>query len=188
MLSKVEYANDYKVIGKVCDQVRVMTYDQLGDDLQLVNQNTQGGVYRPVADIDWVKKVSTLMMRDIPAKKIVLGVATYGYKYEVVPATATTSTKYYRIGSMNFNYADELAKSLQVVPTRNIAGEVSFIYSTSTAIDGTPLGETKAFLVWYSDAKAIADKVRLAKLYKLGGVAVFKVDGGQDPLLFSVLR
>lgn len=188
VLAKVEYANDYNVIGKVCDQVRVMTYDQLGDDLQLVNQNkSNGNLYRPVADIDWVEKVATLMMRDIPAKKIVLGVATYGYKYELVPATATTSMWYSRIGSMNFNYADELAKSIGIVPTRNIAGELSFTYSTTTDIYGSYLGETKQYLVWYSDAQAISDKVRLAKLYKLGGVAVFKIDGGNDPAVWQVL-
>lgn len=189
VLSRVEYANDYKIIGKVCDQVRVMTYDQLGDDLQLVNQNKgNGNLYRPVADIDWVEKVATLMMRDIPAKKIVLGVATYGYKYEVIPATATTSLYYSRIGSMNFNYADELAKTLNITPMRNIAGELSYIYSTTTDIYGGYLGGQKQYLVWYSDATAIQDKIRLAKLYQLAGVSVFKVDGGNDPNLWSVLK
>lgn len=188
VLSRVEYANDYKVIGKVCDQVRVMTYDQIGDDLQLVNQKGSGGqLYRPVADIDWVKKVATLMMRDIPAHKIVLGVATYGYKYEIVEST-TSKTGYRRIGSMNYNYADELARSINIQPTRNSAGELSFTYSTTTATDGSSLGKDTRYLVWYSDATAIADKIRLAKLYKLGGVAIFKIDGGFDPLIWEKLK
>ena len=59
VLSKVEYSNDYKVIGKVCDQVRIMAYDQAGDDRQLVNQNTSNGdSYKPVADINWVEKIN----------------------------------------------------------------------------------------------------------------------------------
>lgn len=188
VLAKVEYANDYKVIGKVCDTVRVMTYDQMGDDAVLSIQNrAQGKLYRPVADIDWVEKVATLMLRDIPAKKIILGAATYGYKYEIIQDKPTDPVTYRRIGSMNYYYADELAKSINVAPTRNIAGELSFTYSTSTAIDGTYLGGTKQFLVWYSDSVAIADKIRLAKLYQLGGVAVFKIDGGFDPKLWDVL-
>ncbi len=189
VLSKVEYANDYKVIGKVCDQVRIMTYDQIGDDLQLVYQNRNAGnLYRPVADIEWVEKVATLALRDIPSRKIILGVATYGYKYEIVPASATTSIRYPRIGSMNFFYADELARNLGITPTRNIAGELSYVYSTSTDIYGGYVGGMKQYLIWYSDSVAIAQKVRLAKLYKLGGVSVFKIDGGHDPNVWNVIK
>jgi spore germination protein YaaH len=189
VLSRVEYANDYKVIGKVCDQVRIMAYDQTGDDANLEIQNkNKGNAYKPVADIEWIKKVISHALWDIPAKKIILGVATYGYKYELISQTGTTSFKYSRIGSMNYTYADELAKSLNIVPTRNTAGELNFGYATSTGVDGQPLGSLKQYLVWYSDSVAIADKIRIAKLYKLGGVAVFKVDGGNDPKLWDVLK
>ncbi len=187
VLSKVEYSNDYKVIGAVCDQVRIMAYDQANDDQRLVNQNN-GNTYKPVADIDWVEKIATLALRDIPAKKIILGVPTYGYKYEIITQPDSTSPKYSRIGSMNFNYADDLAKSLHLTPIRNSAGELSFVYSTSTDLEGKPLGAYKQYLVWYSDAKAIADKVKIAKLYKLGGVVVFKIDGGNDPQIWNVLK
>ncbi len=187
ILARVEYANDYKAIGKACDQVRIMAYDQSTDDAKLVIQNKQsGGLYTPVADIEWVKKVIVVAMWDIPAKKLVIGVPTYGSKYEII--TNGTSTLTRRIGSMNFNYADELAKSVGVTPIRNVAGEVSFMYSTSTDTEGKSLGSYKQYLVWYSDAKAIEDKVKLAKLYKLAGVAVFKVDGGNDPRLWDVLK
>ena len=189
VLSKVEYSNDYKVIGKVCDQVRIMAYDQAGDDAVLSMQNKNvGNMYKPVADIEWIKKVVTLALWDIPAKKIILGVPTYGYKYQINMPTATSGITYSRIGSMNFNYADELARSLQITPVRNSSGELSFTYATSTGVNGESLGGMKQFLVWYSDAVAIQDKIRIAKLYKLGGVAVFKVDGGNDPKLWNVLK
>ncbi len=187
ILSRVQYANDYKAIGKACDQVRIMAYDQATDDAKLVIQNKQsGGLYTPIADLEWVKKVIVVAMWDIPAKKIIIGVPTYGSKYEVITTGTTTSTR--RIGSMNFNYADGLAKSLDITPTRNVAGELSFMYGTTTDVNGNPLGSYKQYLVWYSDAKAIEDKIKLAKLYKLGGVAVFKVDGGNDPNLWNVLK
>ena len=189
VLSKIEYSNDYKTIGKVCDQVRIMAYDQAGDDANLVNINKSlGNIYKPVADIEWVKKVVTLALWDIPASKLVLGVPTYGYKYEIIPATGTTPISYSRIGSMNFNYADAIAKSMNITPIRSSSGEVSYIYSTTTDANGQPLGSMKNYLVWYSDATAIADKIRIAKLYKLAGVAVFKIDGGNDPTIWNVLK
>ena len=189
ILAKVEYSNDYKVIGKVCDQVRIMAYDQAGDDARLTIHNTNlGNVYKPVADIEWIKKVVTHAMWDIPAKKIILGVPTYGYKYEIIPSVGTSSPKYSRIGSMNWNYADELARSLNISPVRNSSGEISFTYSTSTGVNGEQLGGMKQYLVWYSDATSIADKIRIAKLYKIGGVVVFKIDGGNDPNIWSILK
>jgi spore germination protein len=188
ILSRVEYANDYKAIGKACDQVRIMAYDQGADDANLVNQNKViGNVYKPVADIDWVEKIMTLALEDIPAKKLLIGVPTYGYKYEIIPAEGTSSPKYPRVGSMNFNYITELINMLHATPTRNSAGELSFTYATTTGVEGEYLGGWKQYLIWYSDAQAIADKIRLAKLYKLAGIAVFKIDGGQDPNLWGVL-
>ena len=189
VLSRVEYANDYKVIGKVCDQVRIMAYDQSTDDAKLTIQNKNGGnIYAPVADIEWVKKVITQALWDIPAKKIVLGVPTYGYKYELITPLATGVTSYKRIGSMNFSYAHELATNLYITPTRNNAGELSFTYGTTTGVNGEYLGEFKRYLVWYSDSQAILNKIKIAKLYKLGGVAVFKIDGGNDPRVWEVLK
>jgi spore germination protein YaaH len=188
ILSKVEYANDYKAIGKACDQIRIMAYDQSTDDAKLVKENRGAGLfYAPVADIDWVKKVVTIALWDMPAKKILLGVPTYGNKYEVT-ITNNTEATYKRVGSMNFSYADELLKALNIAPVRNTAGEVNFTYSTSTGINGEALGAVKQYLVWYSDAEAIRQKVELAKLYKLGGVAVFKIDGGHDPNIWNVLK
>ena len=189
ILSRVDYANDYKTIGKVCDQVRIMAYDQAGDDANLVNQNKSvGNVYKPVADIEWVKKVVTMALWEIPAKKILLGVPTYGYKYEIILATGTSSVRYSRIGSMNFNYADQLARSLNIPPVRSSGGELSFTYGTTTDINGNQLGSFKQYLVWYSDSMAIADKIKIAKLYGLAGVVVFKLDGGQDPKIWQVLK
>lgn len=189
ILSRVEYANDYKMIGKACDQVRIMAYDQGLDDANLVNQNkVVGNIYRPVADIEWVEKIMTLALEEIPAKKLVMGVPTYGYKYEILPATATSGPAYPRIGAMTFNYIDELVKMMGVAPIRNSAGELHFTYSTSTGVHGEHFGSFRNFLVWYSDAYAVADKIRLAKLYRLAGVAVFKIDGGQDPLLWGMMK
>ena len=167
----LERSNDFKRLGKACDQVRIMAYDQGSADADL-NKVRAGGAYRPVADIDWVKKVLTLAMRDIEFRKIIVGVPTYGYKYEIIRDTNQNINSYKRLGSMNWIYADAEAKAKNVLPERNVGGELSYTYFDTE--------KNKEYLVWYSDAEAIKQKIDLAKLYKIGGVAIFKIDGNQD--------
>jgi spore germination protein YaaH len=162
------------------------SYDQIDGDVQLVTANKRE-LYRPVADITWVKKVLTLTMRDIPASKIVVGVATYGYKYEYT-TSADGSIAYRKIGSMNYKYAEELATSLGIKPIRNKAGELQFSYSTTTDLSNKTPGTAKNYFITYSDSGAIKEKIRIAKLYKTGGVAIFKIDGAQDPKIFEVIK
>ena len=175
LLAKIEYSNDFVAIGKVCDQVRFMAYDQDNTDIRL--NNIRGKLYKPVADIDWVEKVLTVAMRDIEWKKIVVGVATYGNKFEVIRDSMGEVSSYKKIGSMNWFYADAESKEKGITPTRDASGELSYSY----------MKDGKEYLVWYSDAKAIADKVNLAKIYKIGGVAIFKIDGNNDKDIWKIL-
>lgn len=213
----LEYANDYKVIAKYCDRVKLMTYDQESADIKL-NQ-AANGLYSPVADPAWVMKVVTLASKDIPKSKIVVGVATYGYIYQVMPYADGSGYRYDLLEAFNPTYATDLAKSLGITPARNAAGELSFTYvPTSLSSNGLPSqaqlsayaptgtpssllaavgalavakNESKQspfYLLWWSDGKAIADKVALAKKLGVRGVAVFKMDGGEDQGMWTVLK
>ena len=70
-----------------------------------------------------------------------------------------------------------MASSTNSIMSRNSAGELGFIYSKGTSTR----------MVTISDAVSVADKIKIAKAYKLKGVAVYKVDGVSDPSLWSVL-
>lgn len=174
-LAQVGYSNDFITIGKVCDQVRIMAYDQGSADKDLNMLHT--GPYKPVADIEWVKKVLTLAMRDIPWNKIILGVPTYGNKYEITRDSSGNISSYRKIGSMNWFYADEEATNKKITPTRHSSGELNYTY-----IDPAT---QKEYLIWYSDAEAIRQKTELAKLYKIGGIAIFKIDGNNDKSVWN---
>jgi spore germination protein YaaH len=178
-----QYANDYKAIAKYCDRVRVMAYDQASVDRQLTL--AASGPYVPVADPKWVEKVVKLALQSIPRSKMELGVATYGYEYKVTPLTSGYDYQYQ--GAFNPKYALDIAAATGQSPTRNSAGELSLIYRPAASSSLSSTLDSSFNILWWSDAQAIQDKVNIAKKYGLRGVSVFKIDGGSDPALFTVL-
>lgn len=184
---KLDYANDYVAINKYCDRVQIMTYDQGAGDLRL-NSAANSKPYIPVADPKWVEKVISLAAKNIAKNKLMIGVATYGYEYDLVPLQE--GYRYEINWAFNPRYATDLARELNLTPTRNIAGEMSFVYqATSTqALAGVAAAISPPLhIAWWSDAQAIADKVALARKLGVRGVAVFKLDGGEDQGLWDIL-
>lgn len=215
----IEYANDLPEINRHCDRVKVMTYDQQTADVQLnAEARKDNVVYAPVADVEWVEKVVNYMGEDIDTRKMVIGIPTYGYIYQVMPNTTGVGYGYIKVEAFNPKYATDLAKKLKITPERNTAGELSFSYvpkdqnkslpSQAELAKLAPRGTSSAnlaaagalalvkkegrqapvqYLTW-SDAGAIKLKVDLAKRLGVAGVAVFKIDGGSDPKMWSALK
>jgi spore germination protein YaaH len=182
----IEYANDFVEINKYCDRVRIMAYDQGRIDLKLNKENTDP--YAPVADVRWVEKTMRLAAEEIDPKKLVIGVPTYGYEYDVFTSlTGSGETEYSRLWSLNPKYYNDVISKLNLTPYRDSSGELSVTYPATKAIDGiVPLPFATRIISW-SDASAIQDKVKLAKELGMRGVAIFKIDGGQDPKLWDIL-
>jgi len=205
-----DYANDYKEINKYCDRVEIMAYDQGTIALRLNKART--APYAPISDPAWVESLITLAAKDIDKKKIIIGVPTYGYEYTVTQISGS-SYKYKVLWPFNYRYATDIAAKLNITPTRNSAGEMGFSYDPNRLVATAPTGSDSTqtqqiivssavtqnagssgatgqpfnYLSW-SDAKAIADKVALAKKLGVRGVAVFKFDGGEDQAMWGVLK
>lgn len=204
------YANDYVQINKYCDRVEIMAYDQGTIDTRL--NVARSAPYAPVADPGWVSDLVTLAAQNIAKNKIIIGVATYGYEYQVTPQDG--SFQYKRLWAFNPKYATNIAAKLGITPTRTSANEMGFIYDPSKLPAAAPANgdvtqtqqttqpsttvtqnagsqvNTNApfnYMTW-SDAQAIADKVSLARQLGVRGVAVFSIGGAEDPGMWSVLK
>ena len=182
----IAYANDFTEINKYCDRIRIMAYDQGRIDLQLNKANSDP--YVAVADINWVRKVMELAAKDIDKRKLLIGVPTYGYEYDMFPSVNGDGTmSYSRLWSFNPGYATDIATRLGIQPTRGSSGEPILVFPASLSTESIPLPDATRVLVW-DDAEAIKQKVDLALELGLRGVAIFKVDGGQDPNMWSTLE
>lgn len=206
------YPENYTVLGEYCDEVRLEAYDQGTIDLLLdASKGSSGQFYAPVADPAWVTKVIEQATPYIPAKKIMLGVPTYGYEYEVSWLDGVLT--YQRVRSFTYLQALDRLDQLGITPTRDPStDELTFTFTSSTYIaepsdltfdvnsteppilqalgGGNQEGEasTTLFYVSFPDASSTANEIALAKKFGLGGVILFKADGMQDPLTWSVMR
>ena len=206
------YANDFVAINKYCDRVKVMAYDQQGIDLELSAQAASSSqVYAPVADPFWVRKVISLMAKDIKRSKLMIGVPTYGYEYDVT-AYAGGQYTYDILWTFNPGYATPIAAQYGVTPVRNMAGEMQFTYfpagtgvttpvpisvnnipsallaaaASSAYADSVNTHHTFRLMDW-PDAQSIAGKAELAADLGVRGIAIFKLDGGQAPGMWEAL-
>ena len=189
----LEYANDFKELGRVCDEVRIMAYGQGGIDLMLNKKKRIGGnYYMPVADNEWTEKVIQEALKSIKKEKLVLAVPNFGYEYELSTTSATSSIQYDRLRSMSYKDVSDILASTGVKTKRNNAGELGVVYTTSTLLLSTTTNvatvKNSLRFISFSDSYAIQNKIKLAKKYGLKGIMVFRIDGESDPKLWEIMK
>ena len=101
-------AQDFRVIGAVADQVRVMTYDY----------HWETSPPGPIAPADWVRDVIAWTVTQIPRNKVILGAVLLGYDW--VDGQGTT---------VDYGQAMALAATHQAQISRTADGSPSFTYT-----------------------------------------------------------
>ncbi len=151
-------AYDYAAIGKVADYLQIMTYDQ----------HTLAGAAGPIAAVSWVDDVAHFAVSQVPAAKILLGIAAYGYEWPPHDQWGVVYAK---------DAAGLAASKGAAINWDDTAQEPNFTYK-----DGSGIGHT----VWFENSWAVAPKLQVAQKYGLAGVALWRL-GQEDDRLWTVL-
>jgi len=170
------WANDLAVMGRVCDRVRIMAYDQwFADHGATTWTGTTRQPQAPNADLAWVDQVVRHFARHVDATKVELGVPTYGWLFSATGQPGAWA--YERISALSHTRLLRLVRRFGARTSRTPGGEVSLRYKRR--------GVRRVGTV--CDALCVRDRIRLADRLGLRGVVLFKIEGEEDPRLWTLL-
>ena len=142
---------DYKGLGESANSVLVMTYEW-------------GYTYGPpmaVAPINQVTKVINYAVKQIPSKKIDMGIPNYGYDWPLPYVRGTTEAKV--VGNVE---AVEIAIKNNVdIEFDNVSMSPYFYYSK----DGI------SHVVWFEDARSLKSKFKIVNTFNLRGIGYWNL-------------
>ena len=146
---------DYAALARYTDQVMLMTYDE----------HWRGGPAGPVASLGWVDSVIRFALNDgVPASKIVLGIAGYGYDWP-------------RRGN---------ARALTYDQAMNLASnyKAKVMWDNQSKVPYFRYGDGRQ--VWFENRQSISHKLALVNKYNLAGISLWRL-GQEDDGIWQVI-
>ncbi|MEW4369782.1 glycosyl hydrolase family 18 protein [Paenibacillus kandeliae] len=147
-------AYDYAAIGKAVDWLQVMTYDEHG------TWSEPGSS----AGRDWIQASLAFAVKEVPARKILMGLPAYGNDWNV---KQTASGEYADNTMVPWKATTSLLAKYHTTGTRDQASGSMVAHYTDT--NGEP------HEVWYEDATSIRQKAKLVQNYHLAGVSMYAI-------------
>lgn len=144
--------HDYAALGAAADLLLAMTYEW-------------GYTYGPpmaVAPLPNVRQVLDYALSEVPAKKLLLGVPTYGYDWPLPFAEGVT-----RARSLSSGEAVALALRYSIAIQYDETAQAPYFYYT--AEDGI------VHQVWFEDARSTEQKLLLLREYGLSGAGFWNL-------------
>jgi len=157
-------AMDFRKLGKIVDQFRVMTYDYS-------RVNTAPG---PVAPAYWVEEVIEYALSKVPNEKVYVGVPFYAYQW----CTSAESDTCYNKGLTWEGVNNIINKYDPVMEWDANSKSPWFMY-----VDDE--GNTK--IVYYEDEQSIEAKLDIVKELDVAGIAIWRL-GSENPNYYRVIR
>ncbi|MGQ9511668.1 glycosyl hydrolase family 18 protein [Thermodesulfitimonas sp.] len=151
-------AFDYAAIGRICDYIMLMTYDE----------HWFGGSRGPIASLPWVVSVLDFAIKFLPREKILLGIPAYGYDWS---ATGTRVIPWNKVNELinQYGWSQVAWDDLACVP---------YLRYTDKGV---------AHEVWFENAYSLRIKLNLVRNYGLAGVAIWRL-GFEDATFWETRR
>lgn len=153
-------AFDYYALGRVCDHVMLMTYDE--------HAWTSGP--GPVASFNWVEKVVRYAITQMPRSKIFMGIPAYGYDWNLATG---------RVTALSYTQVMNRAKGLGIDPSWDATAKSPYF----KYVDARGARHE----VWFESSHSISPKLDLVTRYGLAGVAIWRL-GYEDDAYWKVIR
>ena len=145
-------AYDYSALAKYVDQIVIMTYDN----------HWSTGPAGPIAPINWVENNIQYALEYIPADKIMLGIANYGYDWT------------------NNNTAQDISakKAIDIASKKGV--EIKWHESYQTPYFYYRDENNIKHEVWFENSYSTSFKLELVKKYDLKGIAIWRLGNSTD--------
>ncbi|HHW14218.1 MAG TPA: glycoside hydrolase [Firmicutes bacterium] len=150
-------AYDYAALGQYVDLMMLMAYDE----------HFTKGPAGPIASAPWVDSVAAYAASQVPASKLILGVAGYGYDWSGWGQARAVS------------YADAIALARRYGRTVQWSASAQSPYFTYYR------GGSQ-HTVWFESADSLLSKLKIVEQRGLRGIALWRL-GFEDPRLWNVI-
>lgn len=156
---------DYKALGELCDKVILMAHDYKDRTAPTVGSTNTNNPVSPINKVASALAAITDPVTGVQDKsKIALAIAIDSAGYQIDANGAITDAALYSPGS------DILAGRLkQPDAVRGWSDTYRNAYVTYTGDDG------KIYKIWYEDAQGVAEKVKLAAMFGVTGVSLWRI-------------
>jgi len=152
-------AYNYGELGELADEVMIMAYDY----------HWSGGPAGPVAPLFWVQDVIDYAIIEIPPEKIYLGIALYGYDWEINSDKSAEGLSYLQIKNLLDRYHARIEWDQE-------SWSPYFSYRK----------DSKQHEVWFENQESIKKKIEVSREFQLAGVAFWRL-GLEDVRIWKLL-
>lgn len=147
---------DYKALSRYNDFIFIMAYDEF-------SKGTKPG---SIAEQKWIEAAVDDAVKKIPAGKIILNLAAYGYDWQVEDEPDPKDVE-------TFTYQDALAKAKEYQATIDFDDDTYNLHYSYADDEGMP------HQVFFTDAATTFNAMRFANESQLAGVALWRL-GSED--------